>query len=78
MMADDSRPAFSKAEIAREHDRVLRANRGLVAVIEALMKDRPNPYIDVVIPISQLGAATHVEIEADNEKLIVRLTPVDT
>lgn len=68
----------SKAALIAEGERVLRANRGLVSVIERLLKDRPTPEAEVVIPLSDLQSLPRVEILADNEKLIVRLRPVDT
>lgn len=71
-------PHYSKAALIEEGERILRANRGLVSVIQALMRARPNPYIDVVIPLEELKEKTSISIEADNEKLTVRLIPVDT
>lgn len=69
--------ALEKADLIARGVRLLRANRGLVSVIEALMKDRPNPYIEVVIPISDLTAQPRIEIVADDEHLTVRLRAVD-
>lgn len=65
----------SKAALVAEGERVLRANRGLVSVIQRLMKDRTEPYTEVVIPIAELSELTRIEIVADNEKLTVRLRP---
>jgi hypothetical protein len=64
---------LSKAELAHEKQRSDRANRGLVAVIQHLMKELG--LTEVTIPIAELSEESRIGIVADNERLIVTLRP---
>jgi hypothetical protein len=66
---------ISKAALAHEKQRTDRANRGLVSVIQHLMKELG--LSEVTIPIAELSEKSRVSIVADNDRLVVSLQSED-
>lgn len=64
----------SKAELAREKQRTDKANRGLVSVVQHLMKQLG--AAEVRLPIAELDEEHRVSIVADGDTLVVSLRPV--
>lgn len=63
----------SKAEILRQGERLARANRGLLSVIQHLMSELG--VEQVIVPFGELTTPNRIDIAADNEQLTVVLKP---